>query len=77
MRYPSKETIESLRRQYPVGTLVELCFMDDPQSPPVGTRGKVIAVDDIGTVHVAWQTGSSLGAAFGKDSIRKVADSDA
>ena len=76
MRYPSKETIEALRREYPAGTIVELLFMDDPQSPPVGARGKVIAVDDIGTIHVAWRTGGSLGVAYGQDSVRKVADED-
>ena len=78
MRYPSKETIEVLRKQYPAGTLVELVSMDDePQAPPPGTIGKVIAVDDIGTVHIAWRTGGSLGAAYGKDCIRKVVKSDA
>jgi len=46
--------------------------MDDPQAPPVGTLGKVIAVDDVGTIHVAWQTGSSLGIAFGQDHCRRV-----
>ena len=76
MRYPSKETIEALRREYPAGTIVELLFMDDPQSPPVGARGKVIAVDDIGTIHVAWRTGGSLGVAYGQDSVRKVVDED-
>lgn len=77
MKFPPKEIVDGLRREFPSGSLVELIEMDDPQAPPVGTRGKVIAVDDIGTVHVAWQTGGSLGTAFGKDRIRKVADSDA
>ena len=72
MRYPSKETVEALRKQYPAGATVELLFMDDPQSPPIGARGKVIAVDDVGTIHVAWQTGGSLGVAYGKDSCRRI-----
>ena len=53
MKYPSKETIEALRREFPAGSIVELISMDDPQSPPVGTRGTVIAVDDVGTIHVS------------------------
>ena len=72
MKYPSKETVEALRRAYPAGCTVELVQMDDTQAPPPGTIGKVIAVDDIATIHVAWSTGSSLGVAFGQDRCRRV-----
>ena len=72
MKYPSKETVEALRRAYPAGCTVELVQMDDTQAPPPGTIGKVIAVDDIATIHVAWSTGSSLGVAYGQDSCRRV-----
>ena len=37
---------------------------------PQGTRGTVTAVDDIGTIHVKWDTGSSLGIAYGVDACR-------
>ena len=72
MKFPDRDTVERLRRESPAGTLVELVFMCDVQAPPVGTIGKVVAVDDIGTVHIAWRTGGSLGAAYGVDVIRKV-----
>ena len=72
MRMPSKETVEALRRAYPVACTVELVQMDDPQAPPPGARGKVVAVDDIGTSHVAWSTGSSLGIAYGQDRCRRI-----
>ena len=72
MRTPSKETIEALRSAYPVGCTVELVQMDDPQAPPPGTLGKVVAVDDIATINVAWSTGSGLGVAWGQDSCRRV-----
>ena len=72
MKYPNKETVEAIRKAYPVGCTVELVQMDDPQAPPPGTLGKVIAVDDIATIHVAWSTGSSLGVAYGQDSCRRV-----
>ena len=49
-----------------------LAEMDDTQAPPVGTRGTVIAVDDIGTIHVRWDNGSSLGVVFGEDLCRRV-----
>lgn len=72
MRMPRRETIEALRRQYPAGSRVELTQMDDPQAPPVGTQGTVIGVDDIGSIMVAWDNGSSLSVAYGEDHCRRV-----
>lgn len=74
MKLPSKERIEALRREYPKGCRVELLRMDDPQAPPVGTTGSVIAVDDLGTIHVVWSTGSGLGVAYGQDLCRRIDD---
>ena len=70
MRFPSRETVERIRRQYPAGTRIELLSMDDPQAPPEGTRGTVLAVDDIGSLIVAWDNGSSLNVAYGVDQVR-------
>ena len=72
MNFPNKEIIEPLRRTYPAGTKVELVRMNDDHAPPAGTRGTVIFVDDIGTIHVRWITGSSLGLAFGEEVCRFV-----
>ena len=45
--------------------------MCDPyRDMPAGLRGKVIHVDNTGTVHVSWENGSSLGAVHGFDRIR-------
>ena len=57
---------------YPIGTKVELHHMDDPQAPPSGTVGEVIFVDDIGTIHVKWETGSSLGLIYVVDSFSRI-----
>lgn len=38
MKFPNKETVEKLRKEYPVGTRVELVSMDDFQAPPIGTK---------------------------------------
>lgn len=46
MVFPSKEIVERVRREYPVGTRVRLEKMDDCQAPPVGTEGVVEGVDD-------------------------------
>ena len=74
----SRETVERLRKAYPAGTRVELVHMNDPYNTKLkpGCKGTVIAVDDIGTVHIAWDCGSSLGAVFGEDIIRKVTGGD-
>ena len=34
MKFPSREIVESIRREYPAGTRVELVQMDDVQAPP-------------------------------------------
>ena len=72
MKYPNKELLESLRKEYPNGCRVELVQMDDAQAPPPGTEGTVKHGDDIGTIHISWDTGSGLGAVYGEDIIRKV-----
>lgn len=56
----------------PVGTRVELVQMDDPQAPPVGTKGTVRGVDDIGSIMVAWDNGGGLSVAYGEDICRKL-----
>jgi len=73
--YPKREVVESLRARYPRGTRVELVEMNAPyRDMPAGLRGTVVDVDDIATVHIAWDNGSSLGAAYGVDRIRKISE---
>ena len=67
-----KEQLQNLRRQYPVGTRIEVIRMDDPAAPPLGTRGTVTGVDDIGDIIVGWDNGSSLNVVFTVDQVRKV-----
>ena len=71
MRFPRKETVERIRKEYPVGARVELVQMNDPQAPPVGTKGTVRGVDDIGSIMVAWDNGSGLSVAYGEDICRR------
>lgn len=68
----SKERLAMLRNAFPVGSKVKLDSMDDCYAPPVGTTGQVICVDDIGTIHVQWSNGSSLGVAFGVDRCHRI-----
>ena len=68
-----KETLDMLRKEYAPGTRVRLVSMDDPFSRlSAGAEGTVIAVDDIGTIHIAWDFGSSLGAVYGEDKVVKI-----
>ncbi|HOT60179.1 MAG TPA: DUF4314 domain-containing protein [Oscillospiraceae bacterium] len=71
-RFPSRETVERIRAQYPVGCRVELIKMDDIQAPPIGTKGTVTGVDDIGSIMVSWDNGSTLHIVYGEDICRKI-----
>ena len=67
-----KERVEQLRKQYPKGTKIELVEMDDVQAPPVGTVGTVQGVDDLGSLLVRWENGSSLSVIDGVDRVKKI-----
>ena len=71
MSFPSKETVDLLRSRYPKGTRVELLRMDDPQAPPIATKGTVQGVDDAGSIMVVWDNGSGLNVVYGEDLCRK------
>ena len=72
--FPSRETVERIRKQYPVGCRVELLRMDDVQAPPIGAKGTVRYVDDLGSLGVAWDNGSSLQVVYGEDLCRRCDD---
>ena len=72
MRFPNKEIVERIRRQFPVGCRVELLRMDDVQAPPIGTKGTVRYVDDLGSLGVGWDNGSSLQVVYGVDYAVKI-----
>lgn len=69
---PNRETIERLKERYPEGTRVELISMSDTYAPPTGTQGTVTGVDDIGSLLVHWDNGSSLNVLYGEDTVRIV-----
>lgn len=72
MRFPNKEMLEFLRREYPSGTRVVLIRMDDLQTPPLGTKGTVTGVDDMGSLLVEWDNGSHLNVIHGVDVVQKL-----
>ena len=72
MKWPRREVIERLREQYPNGCTVVLDHMDDPQAPPEGTQGTVVAVDALGDIIVRWSTGSGLAVVYGVDKCHRI-----
>lgn len=66
------KTVEAIRNEYPAGTRVRLLKMDDVQAPPVGTEGTVVGVDDIGSLLIHWDNGSSLNVVYNEDKVEKI-----
>lgn len=72
-RFPRREIIDVLRETYPFGTRVRLISMNDPYTKlQPGDEGTVINVDAIGTIHVQWDSGSTLGVAYGEDRVTRI-----
>nr|DAG75152.1 MAG TPA: protein of unknown function DUF4314 [Caudoviricetes sp.] len=72
MKFPSRQTIETLRKNYPVGCRTELDWMEDTQAPPPGTKGTVLGVDDMGSIMVSWDNGSGLNVIYGEDRCHRI-----
>ena len=76
MKFPDRETVERVRKEYPVGTRVILEQMEDPQAPPAGTLGTVIGVDDTASLLMKWDNGSGLNVVYGEDRVTKMIMTD-
>ena len=61
MKTQQRLSVEELRKLYPPYTTIRLIKMFDEYAPSAGTIGTITNVDDAGTIHVKWETGSSLG----------------
>lgn len=71
MKFPNKSYLAQLRKQYPVGTKIQLISMRDEKYPILpGTIGEVTHIDDMGSIHMKWQNGSSLAIIPEVDSFR-------
>ena len=65
--FPSKDIVEHIKKQYPIGCRVRLVRMNDIGAPPIGTKGSVEFIDDTGTIFCLWDNGSRLGVVYGED----------
>ena len=69
----SRAALEARKARFKPGCRVELVSMNDPYTKlKPGDQGLVEFVDDIGTVHIRWDNGSTLGAAYGEDEIKRL-----
>lgn len=67
--------IQRIKEKYTQGTRIMCDCMYDPFHPvPIGTLGTVKFVDDIGTIHVAWDNGQNLGLVLGEDCYHKITE---
>ncbi len=73
----SREQIEIIKKKYPSGTRIQLLStMNDMQGVEEGTKGTVIHVDDIGTIHMRWDNGRGLGLIPGEDNFKVLSRPD-
>ena len=71
--FPSRAEVERIKAQYPEGTRICCEYMpDDPNPIEPGTVGKVMYVDDIGTLHCVFDNGRQLGLVPGVDSFHVI-----
>lgn len=69
----SQKQVERIKKQYPVGTRIEMVSMEDPFSPiEPGAQGTVDCVDDVGTLHCKFDNGRTLGVIPGEDSFKTI-----
>lgn len=66
----TQEQIEKIKNKYKKGQKVELIKMYDLQAIPKGTKGIIDNIDDKGTLHIKWETGSTLGLIVGTDEFK-------
>ena len=70
------EQVRGIKKMYPSGTKIKLVYMNDKQAVPSGTIGTVDYVDDIGTIFMKWDNGSTLGLIYGVDKFEKVKEGE-
>lgn len=64
--------LKALRERYPVGTRIVLIHMEDPYTKLTkGDKGIVTGIDDMGTLLMQWDTGSTLGLIPDEDRFEK------
>ena len=69
MNYKIKNEI---KKKYPIGSIIKPPKMDDPYAPQIGTIGEIADIEDIGSLLIKWENGSSLRVTAHDDKIEIV-----
>ncbi len=60
--------IEYVKNRYKEGLRIVCDYMtDDPRPIESGTKGTIICVDDMGSIHVKWDNGRTLALLYDVD----------
>lgn len=74
--YTQKE-IEYIKQKYTIGTKVKLIKMYDFYNDlATGEEGIITSVDDLGTLHIKWKNGSTLGLVVGVDEFEIIEEQE-
>lgn len=74
--FKSQAEVAAIKKRYPVGTKIELDYMDERDMPP-GLKGIIRLVDDQGQLHMIWENGRSLALIPGVDTFRVLSEPEA
>ena len=66
------EPVFILKKKYRPAMRIRLLRMDDYRALPSGTLGTVVGVDDIGSIMMRWDNGSTLSLIPGIDDFEIV-----
>ena len=78
MQFPSEARVKRVKSEFQKGTRVECVRLNDPWSPiHPGEKGTVDLVDDVGTIHIRWDSGRYLGAVLGEDKVMAIKEEEA
>lgn len=64
--------MKSSYKGYKPGDRIELISMEDSQAVPIGTKGTIDYIDDIGQLHMHWDNGRSLAVNLDVDIIKRI-----
>lgn len=67
--------VDEIKARYPTGTRIKLiAFNNSFKNKKEGLLGTVVLVDDLGTLHMQWDDGSSVGLIVDEDHFLIVTD---
>lgn len=72
--FSNENDVQNIKNRFPVGSRIQLDYMDDPRAIPSGTKGTVDHVDDAAQIHVKWDNGRTLAVVPGVDSFHKITE---